>query len=123
MIRNDSTAGHLFDVVGIGNAIVDVLVKSDDSFLANYSLVKGSMSLIDQEKAEELYNASGPGMETSGGSAANTLSGISQLGGRAGFIGRVKKDQLGDILLTTSRLWELTLRLLQQSVVLPPQDA
>ncbi len=97
MSRNDSTAGRLFDVVGIGNAIVDVLVKSDDSFLANYSLVKGSMSLVDQEKAEELYKASGPGMETSGGSAANTLSGISQLGGRAGFIGRVKKDQLGNI--------------------------
>ncbi len=97
MMKNEATEKRFFDVVGIGNAIVDVLVKTDDSFLAKHSLIKGSMSLVDQKKAEELYNESGPGMETSGGSAANTLSGISQLGGSAGFIGRVKEDQLGAI--------------------------
>jgi len=85
------------DVVGIGNAIVDVLVQTDDGFLAAHSLEKGGMALIDEEQAERLYKASGPGQETSGGSAANTLVGIAELGGRAGFIGRVRDDQLGRI--------------------------
>ncbi len=85
------------DVVGIGNAIVDVLVQTDDAFLMQHSLQKGGMALIDEQQAEALYTASGPGLETSGGSVANTMVGISQLGGRAGFIGRVKDDQLGGI--------------------------
>ena len=86
-----------FDVVGIGNAIVDVLVQSDDSFLANHGLNKGTMALVSAEQAEQLYAAMGPGVETSGGSAANTLAAVAQLGGRAGFIGRVRNDQLGAI--------------------------
>ena len=85
------------DVVGIGNAIVDVLVQTDDAFLTQHSLQKGGMALIDEHQAEVLYTASGPGLETSGGSVANTMVGIAQLGGRAGFIGRVKNDQLGGI--------------------------
>ena len=85
------------DVVGIGNAIVDVLVQTDDAFLTQHSLQKGGMTLIDELQAEALYTASGPGLETSGGSVANTMVGIAQLGGRAGFIGRVKDDQLGGI--------------------------
>ena len=85
------------DVVGIGNAIVDVLVQTDDGFLNNHSLQKGGMALIDEQQAESLYQASGPGQETSGGSVANTMVGIAQLGGRAGFIGRVRDDQLGTI--------------------------
>jgi fructokinase len=85
------------DVVGIGNAIVDVLVQTDDSFLADHGLTKGTMALVDEEQAERLYANLGPGLETSGGSAANTLAGIAQLGGRAGFIGRVRNDQLGAI--------------------------
>ena len=85
------------DVVGIGNAIVDVLVQTDDAFLTQHSLQKGGMALIDEQQAEVLYTASGPGLETSGGSVANTMVGIAQLGGRAGFIGRVKNDQLGGI--------------------------
>ena len=85
------------DVVGIGNAIVDVLVQTDDAFLRQNSLQKGGMALIDEHQAEALYTASGPGLETSGGSVANTMVGIAQLGGRAGFIGRVKDDQLGGI--------------------------
>ncbi|CAK6691900.1 adenosine kinase [Synechococcus sp. CCY9201] len=86
-----------FDVVGIGNAIVDVLVQADDRFLGDHGLTKGTMALIDEQQAEQLYASVGPGLETSGGSAANTLAGIAQLGGRAGFIGRVRDDQLGAI--------------------------
>ena len=85
------------DVVGIGNAIVDVLVQTDDAFLQKHGLQKGGMALIDEPQAEALYKASGPGLETSGGSVANTMVGIAQLGGRAGFIGRVRNDQLGEI--------------------------
>lgn len=85
------------DVVGIGNAIVDVLVQADDDLLDNFELTKGTMALVDEQQAERLYAHVGPGLETSGGSAANTLAGIAQLGGRAGFIGRVRDDQLGGI--------------------------
>ena len=88
---------HSLDVVGIGNAIVDVLVHADERFLGDHGLTKGTMKLIDDELAERLYASVGPGLETSGGSAANTLAGIAQLGGRAGFIGRVRDDQLGGI--------------------------
>lgn len=86
-----------FDVVGIGNAIVDVLVQADDDLLDNFELTKGTMALVDEQRAETLYASVGPGLETSGGSAANTLAGVAQLGGRAGFIGRVRDDQLGGI--------------------------
>jgi fructokinase len=86
-----------FDVVGIGNAIVDVLVQADEAFLESHGLTKGTMALIDEAQAERLYASVGVGLETSGGSAANTLAGLAQLGGRAGFIGRVRDDQLGAI--------------------------
>ena len=95
MTRFPSTSS--LDVVGIGNAIVDVLVQTDDVFLTQHGLQKGGMALIDEQQAETLYTASGPGLETSGGSVANTMVGIAQLGGRAGFIGRVRDDQLGGI--------------------------
>lgn len=85
------------DVVGIGNAIVDVLVHADQRMLDEHDLVKGSMTLVDEQAAERLYDSLGPGLETSGGSAANTLAGIAALGGAAGFIGRVRDDQLGKI--------------------------
>ena len=85
------------DVVGICNAIVDVLVHAHDDQLDNLELTKGTMALVDENQAERLYASVGPGLETSGGSAANTLAGIAQLGGRAGFIGRVRNDQLGGI--------------------------
>ena len=91
------TAEKTFDVVGIGNAIVDVLVQAEDRFLDDHGLRKGTMALVDEAQAERLYASVGPGLETSGGSAANTLAGIAQLGGRAGFIGRVRDDQLGAI--------------------------
>ena len=92
-----TTDSKRFDVVGIGNAIVDVLVQAEDAFLDDHGLRKGTMALVDEAHAERLYASVGPGLETSGGSAANTLAGIAQLGGRAAFIGRVRDDQLGAI--------------------------
>tara|TARA_Y100001968_G_scaffold314312_1_gene339521 strand:- start:938 stop:1945 length:1008 start_codon:yes stop_codon:yes gene_type:complete len=83
------------DVVGIGNAIVDILIQVDDSFLKENNLKKGSMALLDEQKAKDLYYKFSAGLKTSGGSAANTLTGIAQLGGKSGFIGRVRNDELG----------------------------
>lgn len=84
-----------FDVLGIGNALVDVLSTEDDDFIDRLELVKGSMTLIDTDRAELLYAAMGDKTEMSGGSAANTLSGVASFGGRAAYIGRVKDDGLG----------------------------
>ncbi|MEX2658730.1 MAG: adenosine kinase [Acidimicrobiales bacterium] len=84
-------------VVGIGNALVDVIATADDAFLDRELLVKGSMSLVDAERAESLYAAMGPAVEMSGGSAANTMAGIASLGGRGAFLGRVRDDQLGTV--------------------------
>jgi sugar/nucleoside kinase (ribokinase family) len=84
-------------VVTIGNAIVDVLSHAEDSFLDQEGLVKGSMNLIDAHRAEELYQRTGPAVEISGGSAANTAAGIASMGGTAAFIGKVCNDQLGDV--------------------------
>jgi len=86
-----------YDVIAIGNAIVDVLAQAKESFLAEQGLNKGAMSLIDTDAAERLYSLMGPGVEASGGSAANTVAGISALGGRAAFIGSVADDQLGRV--------------------------
>lgn len=86
-----------FDVTAIGNAIVDVLAKADDALLVEHNLPKGGMSLIDAAAAERLYSIMGPGVEASGGSAANTVAGIASLGGRAAYIGKVADDQLGDV--------------------------
>jgi adenosine kinase len=83
------------DVLGIGNAIVDVIARAEDPFLDRYGMRKGAMMLIDQARAEALYDAMGPATEVSGGSAANTVVGVASLGGRAAFIGKVKADELG----------------------------
>jgi sugar/nucleoside kinase (ribokinase family) len=85
------------DVVGVGNAIVDVLARTSDEFLLQHNLAKGGMTLIDEARARELYACMGPGRETSGGSAANTMAGIASLGGKPAYIGRVSNDQLGEI--------------------------
>lgn len=86
------------DVVGLGNAIVDVLVKvADDAFLTDHGLVKGSMRLCDEAEAAALYADMDPGIERSGGSAANTMVGVASLGGRAGFVGKIRDDQLGEV--------------------------
>jgi sugar/nucleoside kinase (ribokinase family) len=86
-----------FDVLCIGNAIVDVIADADDSFLDGQGLTKGSMRLIDEAEAERLYGVMGPGRELSGGSAGNTAAGLAALGCSVGFIGQVAKDQLGRI--------------------------
>jgi len=84
-----------YDVLTIGNAIVDVIAETDDRFLEEHHLVKGSMELIDAERVVELYAAMPPTVETSGGSAANTAAGVASFGGRAAFIGKVRDDDLG----------------------------
>jgi sugar/nucleoside kinase (ribokinase family) len=88
---------EVIDVVGIGNAIVDVLAHCEDSFIERMDLTKGAMTLIDTARAEALYQAMGPAIEISGGSAANTTVGVASLGGKAAFIGKVGNDQLGGI--------------------------
>jgi sugar/nucleoside kinase (ribokinase family) len=90
-------AERLLDVVGIGNAIVDVLANSDDGFLIQQDLKKGAMTLVDAARSAELYAAMGPAIEISGGSAANTIAGLASLGGRGAFIGKIGNDQLGGI--------------------------
>lgn len=85
------------DVTGIGNAIVDVIARADDTFLEAIDVPKGSMRLIDADEAESLYDRMGPGIEVSGGSVANAMAGLAAVGGRAGFIGRVRDDTLGRV--------------------------
>jgi sugar/nucleoside kinase (ribokinase family) len=85
------------DVVGIGNALVDVLTHAEEGFLARQGLVKGTMHLVDEARARELYDAMGPGVEMSGGSAANTAVGVASFGGRAHYVGKVRDDQLGEV--------------------------
>jgi sugar/nucleoside kinase (ribokinase family) len=86
-----------FDVVGIGNAIVDIIARCDDDFLKKHDLPKGHMRLIDAGEADRLYQAMGPAIEISGGSAANSMAGLASFGGRAGFIGKVADDHLGEV--------------------------
>lgn len=86
----------IYDVCGIGSAIVDVLSKTDDNFIAEQGLLKGAMMLIDEERAEYLYEYMGDAVECSGGSVANTIGGIASLGGTPAFIGKVKQDVLGE---------------------------
>lgn len=86
-----------FDVVGIGNAIVDVLARADERFLARHGLIKGAMTLVDAKTAGDLYDAMGSGIECSGGSAANTIAALASLGGAGAFIGKVRDDTLGEV--------------------------
>jgi sugar/nucleoside kinase (ribokinase family) len=85
------------DVVGIGNAIVDVIAHAEDAFLAQEALVKGTMTLVDAARAEALYRMMGPAIEASGGSAGNTMAGIASLGGKGAYIGKVRDDFLGQV--------------------------
>ena len=91
------TADATLDVVGIGNALVDVISNESDEFIEAHGLVKSAMTLVDDARAEELYAAMGPGIELSGGSAANTIAGVASFGGRAAYMGRVFDDQLGAV--------------------------
>jgi adenosine kinase len=84
-----------YDVLGIGNAIVDVIARTEEDFLTKHGMNKGTMALIDEPRAQAIYDAMGPAIETSGGSAANTIVGLASLGARAAFIGKIKDDKLG----------------------------
>jgi len=84
-----------YDVLGIGNAIFDVLVQTDEGFLAAHGMTKGGMALIDEARALSIYGDMGPATEMSGGSAANTIVGIASLGARAAYVGKVRDDQIG----------------------------
>src|SRR6195256_5607558 len=86
-----------YDVLGIGNAIFDVLVRTDEKFLASHGMTKGGMALIDEARASSIYRDMGPATEMSGGSAANTIVGIANLGARTAYVGKVKDDQIGKL--------------------------
>jgi sugar/nucleoside kinase (ribokinase family) len=86
-----------YDVLGIGNAIVDILAKTEDGFLTQQGMSKGAMALIDEARAAAIYQAMGPAAEISGGSAANTIAGVADFGARAAFVGKVRDDQLGNV--------------------------
>ena len=88
-------AATRYDVLGIGNAIVDVIARADDDFLVAQGMHKGAMALIDEARAQAIYDAMGAATESSGGSAANTIVGVAGFGGRAAFVGKVKDDELG----------------------------
>jgi adenosine kinase len=84
-----------YDVLGIGNAIFDVLVQTDEGFLSRHGMAKGGMALIDEARALSIYGDMGPATEMSGGSAANTIVGVANLGARAAYVGKVRDDQIG----------------------------
>jgi sugar/nucleoside kinase (ribokinase family) len=86
-----------YDVLGIGNAIFDVLVKTDEKFLADHGMAKGSMALIDEARATAIYRDMGPATTMSGGSAANTIVGVASFGARAAYVGKVKQDEIGKL--------------------------
>src|SRR3979409_601005 len=86
-----------YDVLGIGNAIFDVLVQTDESFLGRHGMTKGGMTLIDEARALSIYRDMGPATEMSGGSAANTIVGVANLGARAAYVGKVRDDQIGKL--------------------------
>ncbi|MBL8580937.1 MAG: adenosine kinase [Rhizobiaceae bacterium] len=86
-----------YDVLCIGNAIVDIIAQCDEAFLIENGIIKGAMNLIDTERAELLYSRMGPAIEASGGSAGNTAAGVASLGGRAAYFGKVSRDKLGEI--------------------------
>lgn len=86
-----------FDVLTVGNAIVDIIARCNDQFLIDNKITKAAMNLIDAERAELLYSRMGPALEASGGSAGNTTAGVANFGGRAAYFGKVAEDQLGEI--------------------------
>src|ERR1039457_6109380 len=90
-------ASTKYDVLGIGNAIFDVLVQTDEGFLAAHGMAKGGMALIDEARAVSIYRDMGPAVEMSGGSAGNTIVGIASFGARAAYVGKIRDDQIGGL--------------------------
>src|SRR5438552_16809365 len=95
--QDGEMADAKYDVLGIGNAIFDVLVQTDEGFLGRHGMTKGGMALIDEARATAIYADMGPAAEMSGGSAANTIVGIANLGARAAYVGKVRDDQTGGL--------------------------
>jgi len=95
--QKHDAAPAVYDVCAVGDAIVDVIAECDDAFLSRHEITKGAMTLIEEDRADFLYSVMGAGVETSGGSAANSVAGIAALGGAPCFIGKVRDDQLGAI--------------------------
>src|SRR3982074_3830953 len=93
--QDGEMADAKYDVLGIGNAIFDVLVQTDEAFLGRHGMTKGGMALIDEARATAIYADMGPATEMSGGSAANTIVGVANLGARAAHVGKVRDDQIG----------------------------
>jgi len=93
--QDGEMADAKYDVLGIGNAIFDVLVQTDEGFLGRHGMTKGGMALIDEARATAIYGDMGPATEMSGGSAANTIVGVANLGARAAYVGKVRDDQIG----------------------------
>ncbi len=96
-MQSDTNGRADIDVLGIGNAIVDVVSRAEEALVAELGLERGAMTLVDEARSEELYARMGPGREVSGGSCGNTIAAIAAMGGKAAYIGRVKDDQLGRI--------------------------
>ena len=90
-------ADSKFDVLTVGNAIVDIIARAEDDFLVKEDIIKGAMNLIDADRAEHLYSVMGPAIEASGGSAGNTAAGIASFGGKAAYFGKVADDHLGTV--------------------------
>src|ERR1700748_611724 len=86
-----------YDVLGIGNAIFDVLVQTDEGFLAAHGMTKDAVTLLDEARAASIYRDMGPATQMSGGSAANTIVGLANLGARAAYVGKVKDDEIGRV--------------------------
>src|SRR5689334_24914874 len=86
-----------YDVLGIGNAIFDVLVRTDEKFLADHGMTKGGMTLIDEARAASIYRDMGPGTKMSGGAAANTIVGIASFGARGAYVGKVQQDETAGV--------------------------
>jgi sugar/nucleoside kinase (ribokinase family) len=106
-------------LLGISNAIVDILAHVDEEFLAEIGVPRGSMTLIDEQRARDIYDRMGPATEMSGGSVANTVANFAGLGGRAAYIGRVRADQLGDIFVHDMQALGVDVRLKPSAGGLP----
>jgi sugar/nucleoside kinase (ribokinase family) len=105
-------ASHRYDVLGIGNAIVDIISRAEEDFIIRQGMRKGTMALIEEPRAEAIYDAMGPAVEISGGSAANTIVGVAGFGARAAFVGKVRDDSSAAPSRTTFalRAWRSTRR-------------
>ncbi len=101
--QQDQAGTPSVDVVGVGNAIVDVIKQTGDDFVDSQGLTKNSMTLIDEDRAHELYALMGEGLEASGGSAANTMAGVASFGGTSSYIGKVFDDELGEVFANDMR--------------------